>query len=63
MSGIMDVGHNLSLITGFLTKGHGLEPYWSMIETKEVYFKNRYSETHVSFSTSNVQIFDEKSWI
>ena len=38
-SGIMDVGGNLPVITGSLTKGRGLELYWSMTEKKEVYFK------------------------
>ena len=37
--GCMDVGSNLPLFTGFLTKERDSGFYWSMVETKEVYFK------------------------
>jgi hypothetical protein len=62
----------LLLGTGFLTKER---VYWSMVETKEVYFKNRLSPTfktrglrrvslhhHFSItSSSNIRIFEDKS--
>ena len=45
MCGCMDSGSNLPLFTGFLIKERDSGFYWSMVETKEVYFKNRLPET------------------
>ena len=44
MYGCVDVGSNLPLSTGFLTKECDSGFYWSMVETKEVYFKNKLTE-------------------
>ena len=38
------MGSNLPLIAGFLTKERDSGFNWSMVETKEVYFKNRLPE-------------------
>ena len=45
MCGCMDAGSNLPLFTGLLTKERDSGFYWCMVETKEVYFKNRLPET------------------
>jgi hypothetical protein len=45
VDGCMDVGSHLPPFTEFLTKECDSGFYWSMVETKEVYFENRLPET------------------